>query len=141
MKTSARNQFQGTVSYVREGTVNAEVGLDIGYGEEIVAMITKDSAARLGLHTGKPAFALIKASSIILSTENDAIFSARNNLSGTVTEVHEGAVNTEVIVNLTNNEIVAAIVTNASAKSLDLKPGSPVSAIFKASSVILGISA
>jgi molybdate transport system regulatory protein len=142
MKTSARNQFVGTVSYVREGAVNAEVELELTGGQKIVAVITKDSAARLGLHSGKPAFALVKASSVILSIESkDVIFSARNNLNGTVIELHEGYVHAEVTMELTNGGTMAAVVTKQSAKSLDLKRGSPVSAIFKASSVILGVSA
>src|ERR1700682_3606580 len=103
MKTSARNQFVGTVSYVREGAVNAEVELELTGGQKIVAVITKDSAARLGLHSGKPAFALVKASSVILSIESkDVIFSARNNLNATVIELHEGYVHAEVTMELTN---------------------------------------
>jgi len=142
MKTSARNQFTGTVSRIQEGTVNAEIELTLVTGQKIVAMVTKDSLARLHLHPGKEAIALVKASLIVLVTESDGmILSARNNLAGTVGELHPGAVNTEVVVNLPNGGTVVAIVTNQSASSLGLQTGSPVSALFKASSVILGVPA
>lgn len=142
MKTSARNQFAGTVSRVQEGAINAEIELTLAGGQKIVAMITRESMARLNLHPGKPAVAFVKASSIVLVTESeDMIFSTRNNRAGTVAQLNKDEVNSEVIVNLTNGGTVAATVTSESAKALGLAPGVPVSAIFKASSVILGTPA
>ena len=64
------------------------------------------------------AFALIKASSIILVPESEgARFSARNQLAGTVTRVQTGAVNTEVVLDLPGGGTIAAIITNQSAAS------------------------
>lgn len=139
MKTSARNQFVGTVSRVQEGTVNAEVELTLAGDQKIVAMITRESMKKLDLQPGKQAVALVKASSIILAAESeDVMFSARNHLAGTVTQLHKGDVMAEVIVSIANGGTVSATITNESAESLGLSPGSPVSAMFKASSVILG---
>ena len=65
---------------------------------------------------------------------------ARNQLAGKVTRVTPGAVNSEVVLELPGGGNVAAIVTNVSAKTLGLKKGTAVTAAFKASSVIVGVT-
>lgn len=138
MKTSARNQFLGTISALRQGAVNDEVELTIVGGQKIVAIITSDSTQRLGLKIGSEVFALVKSSSIILvSDAQGGRFSARNGLAGSISRLTPGAVNAEVIIDLPQGGSIAAIITNESAKNLDLAVGKTVSAIFKASSVIL----
>ena len=69
MKLSARNILKGKVKSIRHGAVNSEVVLEIAGGTEIVSIITKDSAERLGLSVGKAAHAVIKASSVLLATD------------------------------------------------------------------------
>ncbi|UGQ47890.1 TOBE domain-containing protein [Massilia endophytica] len=139
MKISARNQFAGTVSAVRRGAVNDEIVLDIVGGQQIVAIITHDSTESLGLKPGAEAFALIKASSIIVAVEGGGRLSARNQLQGTVERVQAGAVNSEVVIALPGGGVIAATVTRESEEALALAPGVPATALFKASSVILGI--
>ncbi|WP_137939360.1 TOBE domain-containing protein [Chitinivorax sp. B] len=142
MKTSARNQFLGKVTQVKSGTVNDEIELIITGGQKLVAIVTHESTASLGLQPGAEAFALIKSSSIILVTDDgSARFSARNRLSGTITRLQAGAVNTEIVLDLSGGGSVAAIVTNDSADTLGLSVGKTATAIFKASSVILGVPA
>lgn len=142
MKTSARNHFAGIVSSVKRGSVNDEVRLELPGGQNITAIITQDSTESLNLNAGSEAFALIKASSIILATDlKKARFSARNCLHGNVGRLRPGAVNTDVIVNLDGGGQVTAIVTNESAATLELAEGRKVSALFKASSVIIGVPA
>jgi molybdate transport system regulatory protein len=142
MKTSARNQFSGKVVAVKHGAVNDEVLLEIVGGQRIVATITRDSSDSLGLEAGVEAFALIKASSVIVATElGDVKLSARNRLNGKVSRVLPGAVNTEVSIELQGGGVIAAIVTRDSADALALEVGAEASAIFKASSVIIGTPA
>jgi len=142
MKTSARNQFSGKVVALKHGAVNDEVVLEIVGGQRIVATITRDSTDSLGLDVGVEAFALIKASSVIVATElGDARLSARNRLAGTVSRVQPGAVNTEVSIALPGGGVIAAIVTRDSGEALALAPGVEACAIFKASSVIIGTPA
>ena len=69
MKISARNVFKGKVAEVRPGNVNTEVVLDIPGGLQVVSMISKESAANLGLKKGKTAYAVIKASSVMLAID------------------------------------------------------------------------
>ena len=142
MKTSARNQFAGTVSAVRSGAVNDEIELEVSGGLRIVATVTSNSRNDLGLQVGAKAFALIKASSIILMTESDDVrLSARNQLAGSVSRVVTGADNTEVVLDLPGGGSVTAIVTNESAAALALAPGRAATAVFKATSVIVGVAA
>ncbi len=137
MKTSARNQFRGTVSHITLGAVNAEVELDIGTDQSIIAMITQESVEQLGLEEGSDVVALIKASSVILSTNTDIMTSARNKLIGTVSRLLPGAVNTDVTIDIGGGKSVSAMITNVSATELALEPGMTACALFKAPSVIL----
>jgi molybdopterin-binding protein len=139
MRTSARNQFTGEIADVKHGAVNDEVTLRTEEGLAIVAVITHGSAASLGLAAGKPAFALVKASSVIVMVDvNSSQVSARNCIAGTVSAVTKGAVNAEVTISAGNAQI-AAIVTNESVDRLGLVSGKAATAIFKASSVIIGV--
>lgn len=141
MKTSARNQYQGEVVRVEAGAVNDEVELRLPGGQHIVAVVTRRSSDALGLAPGVQAFALIKASSVIVAADTQGLrLSARNCLQGTVAKVLPGAVNTEVVIELAGGTSVAAIVTKESADHLGLAVGKPATAIFKASSVILGVA-
>lgn len=69
MKISARNVLRGKVKTVRVGVVNVEVVVELPGGAEIVAMITKESADTLGLASGKPAYAVIKASNVMIAVD------------------------------------------------------------------------
>ncbi len=69
MKLSARNQIKGTVVDVKEGAVNGIVTLDIGGGNQIVSTISMDSIKSLGLKTGGAAYAVIKATSVMMAVD------------------------------------------------------------------------
>jgi molybdopterin-binding protein len=69
MKLSARNILKGKVKQVKPGVVNTEVVIELHGGPEIVSIITKESADRLGLAAGKEAYAIIKASNVVIGVE------------------------------------------------------------------------
>jgi len=69
MKLSARNILKGKVKRVKPGVVNTEVVIELPGGLEIVSIITKESAERLGLAAGKEAYAIIKASNVMIGVE------------------------------------------------------------------------
>ena len=141
MKTSARNQFLGKVKKVKLGAVNAEVVMDIGRGDTLIAVITNESVEHLKLEIGSEVYALVKAPWVILTTSGDCKTSARNELRGTVVRCLPGEVNTEVILELPGGKVVSAIVTSESVKSLGLKVGVKACALIKASHIILAINA
>ncbi len=69
MKVSARNTIPGTVKAVHTGGVNDEVVIEVVPGIEVTAIITKTSAENLGLQPGKKAYAVIKASDVMVSVD------------------------------------------------------------------------
>lgn len=142
MKTSARNELSGRIKTIHPGTINAEVVLDIGDGTELVAVITNQSVAALGLKKGAAAYALIKASWVILAGDDTAIrTSARNRLCGEVVSLDKGAVDSEVVIALLGGKRLTAVVTNDSVDSLALVPGVTACALIKASHVIVAVDA
>jgi molybdopterin-binding protein len=69
VKISARNMLKGEVKQVKPGAVNTEVILELPGGSEIVSIITKESAEKLGLAPGKEAYAIIKASNVMVGVD------------------------------------------------------------------------
>ena len=69
MKISARNQLPGTVRSVREGTVMAEIIVEVEGGHELVSAITAESARRLGLVPGKRVIAVVKSTEVMIAVE------------------------------------------------------------------------
>ncbi len=141
MKISARNVFSGTVEKITIGAVNAEVILRLKGETSIAAIITNGAVTNLGLKKGMNAYAIIKSSSIIIAQELlDAKLSARNILPGTICKLIEGPVSTEVDVEIGDGNVISAIITHGSSEKLSLKEGDHACALFKASSVIIGIN-
>jgi molybdopterin-binding protein len=69
MKISARNTLPGVVRKIAEGAVNAEVTLEIAPNLHIVSIITLDAVKSLHLKVGERAYAIIKASSVMVGTD------------------------------------------------------------------------
>ena len=142
VKTSARNQFFGTVTGIRPGAVNAEVTVTLNDHDRLVATITMESLSELELGPGSEVWALVKAPSVMVIPDDPGIrLSARNRLCGNVSRITRGAVNSDVVIDLPGGSAVSAIITNDSLDSLALAVGTPACAVFKAGSVILGVNA
>ncbi len=69
MKLSARNVLKGRVVALTPGAVNVEVVLEVAPGVQVVSIITKSSAENLGLSVGKEAYAVVKASSVMVAVD------------------------------------------------------------------------
>lgn len=140
MKVSARNIFRGTVLNTRPGAVNAEVSIDLGGGDRLVAVVTLSSLEALGLTEGSDVVALVKAPWVMVLTDASGVrLSARNQLSGTVKTVDVGAVNAEVCIALPGGTEVMAVITRDAVQDLGLKPGVAATAVIKASHIVLGV--
>ncbi|MCF4164825.1 TOBE domain-containing protein [Zavarzinia compransoris] len=140
MKTSARNQFAGTVRALTLGPVNAEVLLEVADGVTIAAIITRRSAEALDLAEGKPATALIKATFVILAKEGEiGKTSARNTLSGTIVRRIDGVVSTEYGLDVGGGLTLTAVVTKGSAEGLVLDVGDRAVALVKAPHIIIAV--
>lgn len=69
MKISARNTLKGTVKSITPGAINTEVVVEVAPGLEIASVITKASAERLGVSVGGSAYAVIKASDVLVAVD------------------------------------------------------------------------
>lgn len=140
LKTSARNRLLGRVDGLRPGAVNDEIRIVITGGHLLRATITRESTAELDLRPGREVIALIKASAVLVGLPGPGLrLSADNRLPGRVAQLRGGAVNDEVVIDLEGGGTLVAVITRDSARELALAEGSPVQAIFSASSVILGV--
>ncbi len=69
MKISARNMLKGKVTRIIPGAVNSEIEIELQGGAKITSIITKTAAERLGLTEGKEAYAIIKASNVMVAID------------------------------------------------------------------------
>jgi molybdate transport system regulatory protein len=139
MRTSARNALRGAITQVTAGAVNSEVTLNLAPGVDITAIVTRRSVEELGLVRGKPAIALIKSSFVILAKGENLMTSARNQITGLVSSRQDGAVNSEIGVDIGGGKTLVATITLESAKTLAITVGEPILALIKAPHVILAV--
>ena len=152
LRTSARNALFGTVESVVSGAVNDVVTLRLPGGQAVSATITQESTHALGLAPGVQAVALIKAPAVMLLRrmgDGDGVgdwrISAENQLPCVVTEVREGAVQSEVRLRLLDAEttsaetVLVAMLSRSAVELLALAEGVEAVAVFEASSVMLGL--
>jgi len=137
LELTTRDQIRGTVTGVVTGAVMAEVTIAVG-GEQIVAVITRHSAERLGLADGDDVTVLIKATEVMLAKGSDGLdrLTTRNQIPGKVTNVQTGNVMAEVTIDAKGTELVAAV-TKGSVERLGLAAGDDVVALIKATEVMI----
>jgi molybdopterin-binding protein len=69
MKLSARNRIKGTIVDVKKGVTTAHVRIDVGGGQIVTSAITNEAVDELGLAPGKTAYAVIKASDVMIGMD------------------------------------------------------------------------
>lgn len=134
---SARNQFEGTVTDVKEGAVNGIVTIDVN-GTPVTATISMGSIENLGIRPGIKAYAVIKATEVMIG-KGKLRLSARNQFAGTVTSIEEGAVNGIVRMEVLGGNTVTATISMGAIRELGLEAGTEAVAVVKATSVMVGI--
>jgi len=140
MRTSARNALRGTITGITDGAVNAEVALAVSDSTTLTAIVTRDAVRDLGLFPGREATALIKAPFVILAPADDARrTSVRNRIEGTIARREDGAVNTEVSLDIGGGKTLVAIITRHSADELAIAVGQPACALIDAGHIILAV--
>ncbi|MEW5684194.1 MAG: TOBE domain-containing protein [Pseudomonadota bacterium] len=139
MRTSARNALRGEIAAIAPGAVNGEVRLRLSDGVFITAIVTSQSIEDLGLEVGKPAIALIKAGFVMLAKGENLRTSARNQIAGVVSARDDGAVSTEVTLDIGGGKTLVSTITLESANALELAVGDKVTALIKAPHVILAV--
>ena len=138
MKISARNIWLGTVDHIDSDTVNSVVTVTLKGEDRICSVITLQSVNRLELAPGKEVMAVVKASNVLIGEDIPADrISARNILTGKIRQIIPGAVSNEVTIELAGGNTVTSVITAASVKRLGLQEGKTVSALIKATDVLL----
>ena len=137
MRISARNQLFGQVVKVQEGAVNGIVTLEFA-GETITGTISMASINELELVPGKKAVAIIKATEVMIGI-GDMTLSARNKITGIVSNINEGAVNAIVTLDIAGGNKISATISMAAVKELGLTVGTKAVAVIKATSVMFGV--
>lgn len=141
MKTTARNQFAGTITQVIAGPVSTQVALAMRGGQVITATLGSSAAKAMKLKKGVEAIALIKSSAVVLVTDFAGYtLSASNQLAGSISRLEKGAVSSMVGVTLPGGSVVTASVTNDAVQALGLAVGQPATAVFKAYAVMLAVA-
>ncbi|MCW8859032.1 MAG: TOBE domain-containing protein [Deltaproteobacteria bacterium] len=140
MRISAKNVFSGVVSDILRDVSVAQIVLTLKSGHTITAVIGNDSVDDLNLNIGSSAYALVKASSVMIADPSEKFaISAKNLIRGRISNITESAVLGEVIVDIGAGESITATITDNSVKRLKLKKGGEVCAVIKATSVIIGV--
>ncbi len=139
MQISARNQMQGVVESIELGSVNAKINLKLKSGQKLVSVITKEAVENLGLKNADSVTAIFKSNTVMLAVETEMKLSARNTISGTISRIHIGEVNAEIVVDIGHYDVVVAVITKDALNALKLEKGSSVIAIIKSSDIMLGV--
>lgn len=136
MKLSARNKFIGKVTDVTRAAVNGIVKIELSNGQHITSSITLEAIDDLDITVGKEVTAIIKSTSVLIG-RGQLTLSARNKLSGTIIDINRGAVNAIVKVELPSNVVISSSITLEAVDELDLTVGTEVTAVVKASEVLI----
>ena len=136
MKISARNQFKGIVTNINEGAVNVIVSIEAN-GEVISSTISLNAVKELGLKKGDAAYAIIKATEVMIATQLPKI-SARNKFHGVIKGIQSGSVN-DIVTLETKFGVVSSTISKNAVEELELSVGKEAYAIIKATSVMVGI--
>jgi molybdate transport system regulatory protein len=143
MRTSARNQFAGTIAALNSVGVTAtsvEVTLRCKAAGDIVATLSAATAKTLRLKKGMEATALIKASSVVFVTDFAGFrLSSGNQLAGVVSRIERGAVSSLVVLTLAGGAAVTGSFTNEGVEALALAVGSDATAVFESCAVALAV--
>lgn len=137
VKASARNQLLGTITKISQGKVSAEIELDIGVSQPLHSMVTMESISSVPFKVGDTAIALIKAPTVMISTDVELKTSARNRLTGVIARINRGSVNSEVILQIGDGKMICATITDAGVQALGLQENQTACAVFSAANVVL----
>jgi molybdate transport system regulatory protein len=137
MQISARNQVSGVIEHIEKGKVNSSVFMKLKSGYSLVSVITNGAVESLNLQNNNEVVAIFKSSSVLITKDLTLNISARNKFQGKVESITLGEVNGEVVIDI-GGDMIASVITSDAVKSLDLKKQNEVSAIIKASDIMIG---
>lgn len=138
MQISARNQIRGIVDKVIQNDVNANIVIVPKSSHELFANISKNAIETLNIKKGEEVVAIFKSNNVLISTDENLAISARNKIKGKITAITSDSTNSEVILDIGQNESIASIITTGAVKKLKLEIGNEVFAFIKSSDIMIG---
>lgn len=138
MQISARNQIIGKVDKIVSNDVNANIVIVPKSGHELFANISKEALESLDIKNEDEVIAIFKSNNVLLSTDENIAISARNKIKGTITSITKDSTNSEVVLDIGENESIASIITTGAVKRLELEIGKEVFAFIKSSDIMIG---
>jgi molybdate transport system regulatory protein len=140
LRISSKNLFAGTIVEVTCDAPVAQIVLQLNSGQKIYAVISHDSVAELQLQLGGTAYALVKASSVMISNApQQPTISARNIIQGKISRLTTNSVLGEITLDIGGGDKITSTITCNSVERLGLKEGDDAWAVIKSSSVIIGV--
>jgi molybdate transport system regulatory protein len=140
VKTSATNQIFGTVITIHSGEIISEVLVELKGGANILASLTASELDGLELQVGSKVLLLINSPDISIAIDtNGKQLSARNNLPGAIIRLQSDEIEAEVVIRLTGDDSLTAVLTGESAEELGLQIDQQVNAVFKSNAVLLAV--
>ncbi|HKN02400.1 MAG TPA: molybdenum-dependent transcriptional regulator [Buttiauxella sp.] len=138
LQTSARNQLFGTILHRDSEQVQQHVDILLADGAtRLRAAITRQSAERLGLSSGKEVLVLIKAPWVEITTDAKQASGADNQLTGTISKIQQDSEQSEILVQLPDGQTLCATIPNHVVEIQKLVKGAEVIAFFNADRVII----
>jgi len=138
IKTTAANQWFGTVKSMRAGEIDAEIDVILKSGARIVVTLALAELAPLQIGLNQDVVVSVNAAEIgVIADWSLQHVSARNCLVGQVVRIRDDGVDAEVLIRLDYADSVVATITQTSAERMGLKPGVIVGAMFKSNAAML----
>ena len=138
MQISARNQIGGIVESITKSKINAQIDIKLKSGNILTSVITNKATENLDLKVGDDVIAIFKSSTVLLSLDTNLNISARNQLLGKIENINIDEINSEIIIDIGNEDKIATVITTDSVKSLNLQIGTKINAIIKSSDIMIG---
>jgi len=136
--TSARNSFFGKITALKKDAVQTLLELSVTDGKTIKAIVTNDSAKKMGLKVGRMVTAEIKATWLIIERPDRPGYSSlENEREGEITRITRGKVNTECVVQVRQGMELCAVISTWGFEQLSLDLGDQARIVFSCNSVIL----
>ncbi len=137
LQISARNQIQAKVVSVECENVNAKIHLKLKSGQVLVSVITKEAVENLHIEKDQTVTVIFKSSTVLLSAVSDEKIE-ENRLAGVVEKIETDRENVKVQVDIGNHDTVVSVMPVNVLEKMELKVGSSVTAMIKASDIMLG---
>jgi len=142
MRTSARNQLAGIIKAISQEKATDEILIKLPNSSELLVSVTHDSSRVLNLEIGAKVFALIKASAItITDDENKKSSDGKNKFLGTLIKINQGTERTEFTISVDEKFQLVGTASNADWFLAQAAIGKSVEVSIDATKIILAVPA